>query len=274
MYASSNFPRRPGPHTSDRGPRVRPWWPRLLRSDAAVTGCGERGTHNAPPQDAAERCRIIGAGDADARRAHHRSRDGCRASCRSPPGPLIRGHASWPPSDHGRGGSRSAPAVLAARGRDLRRGVPGPTGPHHGHRPARFDRPRVDRAVRPRIARCRGPAAPAGLPAEREPARRRGATGARRRRAARPSSVGHRRRLRGHDRLPGRRPGRTMQIASRMHFSRSSCAPRATRVARRSRPQSPPIPRTSLASSEPGFATAGPTLWRSVAAAGAPASRI
>ena len=85
----------------------------------------------------------------------HRSRDGCRASSRSPPGPLIRRQAWPPPSDPVGTGAHSAPAALAARG---------PTfGVEYLVRQARItDIDRLGRH-RPRVD-ARGPAADRSMP--------------------------------------------------------------------------------------------------------------
>ena len=145
---------------------------------------------------------------------HRLWRRGCKAAPSPPgmaverrvarlPGPWSGGSVAAPLRSY-RDGSASAPAALACTRSNLRRGVPGSTGAHHGYRPPGHDWPGVDHASGLRIPRRRGSHAPARLPAEREPARRRSATRARRRRAPRPSPLGCRRWVRGHDRPPGR----------------------------------------------------------------------
>src|SRR6187200_733547 len=130
-----------------------------------------------------------------------------RASSRSPPELLIRGQAWGRPFRTCSGMAAIAHSAASLHEVRIRRGVHDPSGPHHGHRPVGRHWPLGDDRVGSRLARCRGPASAVCLPAARERARRRGATGARGRGAARPASVGDRRRLRGRRRLSCRRPG-------------------------------------------------------------------
>ena len=202
-----------------------------------------------------------------------------RASSRSPPELLIRGQAWGRPFRTCSGMAAVAHSAASLHEVRIRRGVHDPSGPNHGHRPAGRHRPLGDDRVGSRLARRRGPASSVCLPAARERARRRGATGARGRGAARPSSVGDRRRLRGRSRLPGRRPGPRCGSRDGIRSWRSCSARRATRVAPPSKRQCPPTPRTSPASSAPGSplpeSPSGAPSWRPAqepAAPSAPAS--
>ena len=107
----------------------------------------------------------------------------------------VAGPGAGPGRSPGRGAT-----VAALRGTNLRRGIPGPSRPCHGHRssrrPERRDRLRIDRGDEP--ARRGGPAPSARLPSAGQHLRRRGAAHRRGRGRPGPPAVGARRRLRRH----------------------------------------------------------------------------
>ena len=222
-----------------------------MARNPAVTGCASEGPTNARRKGGR------------AMPYHRRWRRGCKASS-SLPGWLssLESLASRAPDP-----AACVAAPLRSRsGREHKRtGRPCRRGPTFGVeylvRQARItdidrSRPRIGRASIARSgrgsARRRGPDAPARLPAEREHARRRSATRARGRRAPRPPAVGRRRRLRRHGRPPGR-------LARPRRGPRDRRAPRGDPPLREQQGllvgrgrRSPPIPRTSPASSGPG----------------------
>ena len=202
MNSSSNSPRSyPAAHDAPARDR-RPWVAPRYFPAAAVTDETRARDPDAPrAQDAAKRCRIIGGGDKDARLSLRINRLSHRDGCSS-----LESLASRAP-DPRPGAGPPVPNLfgMGAIAHGAARCTRCAFGVEYTIRPARItdiDRFAAigrlgDDRVGSRLARCRGPASPACLPAARERARRRGATRARGRGVLvlRPSVT--RRRLRG-----------------------------------------------------------------------------
>ena len=257
-------PRRPEPGGAGRplgGPRM----PGTVR-DGSGAEARVRAARRWPPK----RCRII----------RHR-RPECNTGRPHPVSAVASAIARRRRGERGpRWTPRSNPiegdGSPALRGRTRRRGIPGPSGPCHGHRSAR--RPERRRRADAPLPGARSAAAdlmrqlvylPQASIVVAE-SRRVVVGGAIL--ALRPSV--RCRRLRRHDRPPGRRPGPRRGTHHRGARSRSSSAPPATRAAPSSRPSGRTIPRARARWQRMGFDVKPDRAFqRIVAAAGAAARR-